>query len=146
VLLVGAGLLLNSFVRLIDVDPGYDPANVITAQINLPRTKYPGPAAQRAFFDATLDRLRQIPGVRAIGLTNLLPLTRGNIVLSFEPRPSPPGEEPPRAACIVSPGLRGAKSRARGAPPATRTAGTTPVVVVNRHWPDSFEGRRPAGT
>ena len=149
VLLVGAGLLLNSFVRLIDVDPGYDPDNVITAQINLPRTKYPGPAAQRAFFDATLDRLRQIPGVRAIGVTNLLPLTRGNIVLSFEPEGQPPplqDQEPPRASLrIVSPGFfdaMGIALREGRAIGDEDRAGTTPVVVVNEALARQyFDGR-----
>ncbi len=138
VLLVGAGLLLNSFVRLINVGPGYDPDNVITAQINLPRTKYPGPRAQSAFFDAMLDRIRAVPGVKAVGVTNLLPLTRGNIVLSFQPEgqaPPGPDEEPPRASLrVVSPGFfeaMGIPVREGRAIADEDRAGTTPVVVVN---------------
>jgi putative ABC transport system permease protein len=149
VLLVGAGLLLNSFVRLINVGPGYDPDNVITAQINLPRTKYPGPAAQRAFFDALLDRLRAVPGVQAAGVTNLLPLSPGNMVLSFEPEgqpPTGPDDEPPRASLrIVSPGFfeaLGIPLREGRAIGDEDRSGTTPVVVVNEALAKQyFEGR-----
>jgi putative ABC transport system permease protein len=152
VLLVGAGLLLNSFVRLINVSPGYDPDNVITAQLNLPRTKYPGPAAQRAFFDGLLDRLRSVPGVQAVGMTNLLPLTRGNVVLSFEPEGQPPAgpdEDPPRASLrIVSPGFFEAlgiplvEGRAIG---DEDRAGTTPAVVVNEALARQYFERRALG-
>ena len=61
VLLAGAGLLVRSFLRLIDTNPGYDPANVITAQISLPPPRYGTPATQRAFYDQLLARVGAAP-------------------------------------------------------------------------------------
>ena len=64
ILLVGAGLLVRSFARLQNVEPGFDPGNVLTMRITLPSEKYRG-AAINEFFQQILDRLDQTPGVRA---------------------------------------------------------------------------------
>ena len=64
VLLAGGALLVRSFIRLVDVNPGYDPANVITAQVGLPETRYGTPGPQSAFFDQLLQRVAAIPGVQ----------------------------------------------------------------------------------
>jgi len=110
VLLIGAGLLGRSFAGLIDVDSGYDPANVLTAQIDLPRTRYSS-ETRLAFFDRLLEAVRADAAVEAAGMTQLLPLRPGNMIVAFElpGRPASSPEDFPRASLrIVSPGYRSA--------------------------------------
>jgi len=73
VLLVGAGLLIKSFARLQDVDPGFTTENVLTAQMSLPAARYPDAAARRAFWARLIDSARALPGVTAVGLTSNVP-------------------------------------------------------------------------
>ena len=68
VLLAGAGLLLCTFVRLMDVKPGVNPDRVVMFLTALPQTRYPTPAAQNAFSDRLLESLRALPGVESAGL------------------------------------------------------------------------------
>jgi putative ABC transport system permease protein len=74
VLIVGAGLLLRSFVRLLRVDPGFDAQNVLTMNISLPTVKYAKPDQQIAFFDELLRRVSALPGVRNAATSATLPL------------------------------------------------------------------------
>lgn len=76
VLLIGAGLLTRSFIKLLQVDPGFDPKNVLTLQINLPRYRYPDPSKKVMFYNQVLREMRVLPGVLAVGTINDLPLTR----------------------------------------------------------------------
>jgi predicted permease len=78
VLLVGAGLLIKSFARLQDVNPGFSSERVLTAQLSLPATRYPDAASRRAFYTRLLDRVRAMPGVTAVGLTTNVPFN-GNV-------------------------------------------------------------------
>jgi predicted permease len=73
VLLVGAGLLVNSFERLRAVDPGFNPDKVLTCQISLPSSEYKNPQIV-AFFRQLLEQVRALPGVKAAGATMTLPL------------------------------------------------------------------------
>jgi predicted permease len=73
VLLVGAGLLVKSFARLQDVNPGFSADNVLTAQLALPATRYPNPTARAAFWTRLIDQVRTLPGVTAVGLTSNVP-------------------------------------------------------------------------
>ena len=73
VLLVGAGLLIKSFARLQDVNPGFSADNVLTAQLALPATRYPDPAARRVFWTRLVERVRALSGVTAVGLTSNVP-------------------------------------------------------------------------
>ena len=91
VLLVGAGLLLKSYARVQNIDPGFDRRNVLTAEIDLPAPKYPPPGnpdynhgeAVINFWDEALRRVRQLPGVEAAGGTIVLPLSGSNTDSSF---------------------------------------------------------------
>jgi predicted permease len=74
VLLVGAGLLLASFRRLLAVDPGFKPEGVMTAAVGLPRARYAGDPELRTFTTRALDAIRGVPGVAAAGATTLIPL------------------------------------------------------------------------
>jgi putative ABC transport system permease protein len=74
-LVIGAGLLLRSFVRLLSVDPGFDARNVLTMNVSLPTVKYAKPQQQIAFFDEVLRRVSALPGVRNAATSAALPLT-----------------------------------------------------------------------
>ncbi|MFZ3339460.1 MAG: ABC transporter permease [Terriglobales bacterium] len=74
-LLIGAGLLLRSFLRLLNVDPGFDAHNVLTMDISLPTVKYAKPEQQIAFFDEILRRVSVLPGVRSAATSAALPLS-----------------------------------------------------------------------
>jgi predicted permease len=74
-LLVGAGLLFASFRRLLAVDPGFSPANVVTAQVTLPETAYPDAAARRVFAARALDGVRAVPGVASAGVADSVPFS-----------------------------------------------------------------------
>ena len=74
VLLIGAGLLLASFRRVLAVDPGFDPDGVFTASVSLPEVRYPDESARRRFAGNALQALRSIPGVVAAGATTVIPL------------------------------------------------------------------------
>jgi predicted permease len=77
-LLVGAGLLIKSFARLQQVDPGFDRQNVLTAQLSLPATRYASPADRAAFWSRLLEKAQQIPGVTSAGMTSNVPFN-GNV-------------------------------------------------------------------
>jgi putative ABC transport system permease protein len=72
VLLVGAGLLIRSFVALLATPPGYDPSRVLTATLEVPPSEHTAP---ELFFQQVAERVRALPGVEAAGVTSLLPLT-----------------------------------------------------------------------
>jgi predicted permease len=72
-LLVGAGLLLRSFLRVLDVDPGFQPEGVATLRVD-PSFLFSGLAQQNSYLDEVLRRTRSLPGMRAAGLTDVLPL------------------------------------------------------------------------
>jgi putative ABC transport system permease protein len=106
VLLVGAGLLLKSYARVQNIDPGFDRRNILTAELDLSETKYPQRgsdnynhgAAMTNFWNEALRRVQQLPGVEAAGLTVVLPLSGSNTDSSFaiegrELRPSEPGPD-----------------------------------------------------
>ncbi|MGA2770324.1 MAG: ABC transporter permease [Bryobacteraceae bacterium] len=97
VLLIGAGLLTMSFARLLRVDPGFQPENVVTAQVAAPRVRYGDDARARNFFADLLGRLSAIPGVRHAGATTYLPFsgTHNASVISIVDRALAPGENPP---------------------------------------------------
>ena len=73
VLLVAAGLLVRSFVALVQTDQGFDPGNAVALQINLPASRYPTPDARLAFDERLLARLRQESSIDVVGLTTTLP-------------------------------------------------------------------------
>ncbi|MGE5243032.1 MAG: ABC transporter permease [Betaproteobacteria bacterium] len=75
-LLVGAGLLIRSFSRLLRADPGFEPGHVLTMNVSLPTSRYSTPAQQVAFFDELLRRTALVPGVRAAAVSSALPPTR----------------------------------------------------------------------
>jgi putative ABC transport system permease protein len=91
-LLVGAGLLLRSFVHVTSVDLGFRAPNLLTALVNLPPARYGDRAQQAAFFEDALRRIEALPGVVSAAVSDSIPLTGINDQGSFtiEGRPAPP--------------------------------------------------------
>ena len=105
-LLIGAGLLVKSFLRLQDTKPGYNPTNLLTAELTPPSSKYKENQQIVNFYDQLLEQLKHQPGVKAAGLTSALPLSGGGDVLGFavEGRQVNTNERAPDAeARIISP-------------------------------------------
>jgi putative ABC transport system permease protein len=75
VLLIGAGLMIRSFWKLQQVDPGFNTANTLTMTVGLPITKYPEAHQHTAFFDRVLEQVSALPGVVSAGATTTLPLS-----------------------------------------------------------------------
>jgi putative ABC transport system permease protein len=76
VLVVGAGLLGKSFLRLMNVDPGFNPHNVITLNTYIYGSRYQKPEAELGYYQQVFDRLRATPGVESAAMTSVLPLSR----------------------------------------------------------------------
>jgi putative ABC transport system permease protein len=107
VLLIGAGLLMRSFVRLLQTDPGFDPARVVALDIPLGRQRYDTPEKQDSFFAQLLSRARAVPNVEAAGVVNNLPFGNSVDQLQFDIEgrpPFPPGAKPQAHYTVVSPG------------------------------------------
>jgi len=96
VLLICSGLLLRSFQKLSEVRPGFDPANVLTAQVSLPRTKYADEAKLASFSDALLARVSSMPGVLHAAMASQPPLTPGLDNSVFSIRDYHPGPKDPQ--------------------------------------------------
>ena len=108
-LLIGAGLMIRSFNRLIQVHPGFEPDNVIAAQIYLPQTKYQERHEVATFFERVIERLKAVPGVRSAAAGSALPMhpvgTDFALAFTVEGRlPPANGEEPQSDVRIVTPG------------------------------------------
>jgi predicted permease len=151
-LLVGAGLLIKSFARLQQVDPGFERENVLTAQLALPASRYATPADRAAFWERLLDKARQIPGVTSAGMTSNIPLS-GNVssgsysIVGYTPAP---GEAAPHARQEVVGGDFFKTMQIPLVEGRVFTAGDTtdspPVAVVDRYLVDRyFKGRSAVG-
>jgi len=141
VLLSGAGLLVRTFLRLMDVDLGFDPSNALSMRVSLPRYKYTLAAQQALFFRELLQRLDSVPGVKAAG-------ARGNTRVFFQPEgqpPAAPGQEPAADYDFVTPEYFSAMGIALVAGrefSASDSLGAEPVAIVSetvarRYWPHS---------
>ena len=100
VLLVGAGLMIRSFFRLQQVSPGFVAENTVAMEVALSINKYAKPEQQRAFFQQALQKIESLPGVHAAGITNSIPLSRGDRSTGFtiDGRPNPAIGEGPSAS------------------------------------------------
>jgi len=83
-LLIGAGLLLRSFVLMLTEDLGFNPSDVLTMQVWVPESHYPEKAKVINFFQQATDRIAALPGVEAAGASNYLPLTKWTSYCDFD--------------------------------------------------------------
>jgi putative ABC transport system permease protein len=146
VLLVGAGLMVRSLSQLSRVDAGLDPANVLTASVELPEPRYPERDQQWRFFEQVLERARALPGVESVGAVTNLPMGDGGnqwpVQIAGRPQLSM-AEQPQVQGNVVTPAylraLRIGVVRGRGLDAGDRP-GRQPVVLVSEStarwlWP-----------
>jgi predicted permease len=147
VLLVGAGLLFASFRKVLEVDPGFTAARVLTASISLPRTRYADDDALRRFTEEALRSVRAVPGVVSAGATDTIPFgwNSSDSVIIAEGYEMHTGESviSPRSVSVTPGYFEAMGSRiARGRLFEDRdTAKGQPVIIVDqklarRFWPD----------
>jgi putative ABC transport system permease protein len=150
-LLVGAGLVGTSFLRLMRVDLGFDPEHVLVASISLPAERYPNDRIAPFHLEA-MRRIAAIPGVRAAGMVNIAPFSGGNTAIPFSVvgrPPARPGEFPQAGWRSVTPGYFAALGirLKRGRLLDESDVGDGPPVIVisdtmaGRFWP----GEDPVG-
>jgi putative ABC transport system permease protein len=147
-LLVGAGLLLRSFVQLLKTNAGFNAENVLTMNLVLPSAKYKEPAQRVAFYEELIKRSETVAGVESVGAINYLPLGGSNSSDSFliegTPEP-PPGQHFMGRYRVCTPrlfetlGIRILKGRSFS---EHDTASSPPVIIVNetlakRYWPNT---------
>ena len=137
ILLVGAGLLLRSFARLLQVGPGFETNHMVKAEISLPRYQYSKPEQWAAFADQLLARVKAQPGLRNVAIAAPLPILDNAVTLPFSIIGNPPparGEAYTANYVAASPEYFGVMgmSVVRGRL-FTRddTARTTPVAVIS---------------
>lgn len=151
-LLATAGLLIKSFDRLQDVNPGFVRGNVLTAALALPAAKYDTPEKQTAFHDQVLERVRALPGVTSAGFTSTLPFSGSNSQGSYQidGYTTPAGQPQPHGMMrSVSPdyfkaiGITLLRGRGFTAQDTAQTDGVTVIdrFLADRYWP----GRDPIG-
>jgi predicted permease len=149
VLLLGAGLLMRSFLNIQRVDRGYDSRGVLTMRLTLPRDRYPGEAAG-AFFDQLSERLAALPGVRAVSAaTQFPPMGAFGTQFSLERRPTEGTTLPTSLITVATPSyfetLRVPLVAGRLLAASDRLD-TTPVVLVNQAFAKRFlSGTDPLG-
>jgi len=92
ILLVGAGLLLRGFVKLLGTEPGLEARGVLTAHLPAPQSKYPPEQIAERLFKPILESTRSLPGVTAVGLSSLLPMQEASITGDYAVEGEPPPE------------------------------------------------------
>jgi predicted permease len=140
VLLIGAGLLVSSFTRLLTTPTGFDPHQIVAADVSLPGDRYADPQRKARFHADVLERIRNSPGITSAAMGMVAPgasfdMTRG-VWLDGQPEP-PPGRTPGMAYQLISPNyfqllriplLRGRLFTERD------DAGAASVVIVNESF------------
>lgn len=147
VLLVGAGLMMRSFMSLQHVNAGINPEGVLTMNIALPGAKYRQPEKRIAFFSQLLERVRAVPGVQSAGTNSGLPLAGNNWGRSLTVEGHPVlsvGEAPSINHCVISPNyfsamgitiLRGRDFDERDSREATKVT-IIDERLAREYWPD----------
>jgi putative ABC transport system permease protein len=152
ILLVGAGLVMRSFVQVMNTNPGFDASRLLTLSVSLPSAAYPRPERQAAFFEQALEKMAALPGVEVAAAASDVPFGGSDQISPFlvAGRPAPrPGEKPSALWYAISPGyframgiplLRGRDFTASDTPAATR------VAIINETLARKvFPGEDPIG-
>jgi predicted permease len=156
VLLIAGALLLRSIVRLRSVDPGFQPANLLTMQVPLPAATYNTPSKRLAFYDELFRRLKGMPGVRGASVSLTLPTvpTWQTPMAVAEQPPVAPQNRPFAQFQSVTPGYFGTLGirlrRGRDLSARDEAEGAQRVTVINeslarRFWPAYPAGQDPVG-
>ncbi len=145
VLLIGAGLLLKSFYRLAQTNPGFDASHLLKADVLLPQAQYTKPEEWSAFFRQAVDRMRSLPGVESAGAGLPLPFTGSYVGCGFirADRPEPTHFSAPSASGHwVTPGyfqlMRTPLLRGREFEVSDTIADAPKVVIINKALADRY--------
>src|SRR3989440_580586 len=146
VVLISTTLLVKSFIISVRTSPGFNPANVMTAQLALPKTKYISDSQRRNFGEEVLARLRALPGVASVGAASNIPFGGfgQGVVVEAVRRPAQPGERTGAEFWAASPGYFSTmqiglvKGRLFN---FADSQGSSPVVIISQSfarefWPD----------
>jgi predicted permease len=150
-LLIGAGLLMRSFWKLQDVEPGFATANLVVASLTLPEAEYGGTATTVRFYERLLADVRALPGVRGVALSSMVPFSGGDTSTGVRVPDHPAADEaklPSASWRLVSPGyfatlgipLRGRDFDARDTMDGQRVT-IISDAMARRYWP----GEDPVG-
>ena len=154
IVLVGSGLLIRSFERLLQVDPGFDPQNILTLRLSLLGPTYSKEGQQAAFYNQLLEKVKGLPGVKATGLTDELPLGHES---DYKTRFIPEGQSLPAGATfpvaelrLVYPGYFGTMKiplvQGRFFTDSDFAESSTPPVIINQELARRFfPGENPIG-
>jgi putative ABC transport system permease protein len=152
VLLVGAGLLLRSFVALNAVNPGFETRDILAARVRLTPARYPTAPQQKAFFEAVRATLAERPDIAAVAISATMPLSGGIRIVAFDPHPIRPDYPEPvmiAMASVVSPeffaAMRIPIRRGRGFGPEDRVGAPPVAVVSTRFARDLWPNQDPIG-
>ncbi len=143
-LLTGAGLLIRSFSRLMQVDPGFRVDHAVMFRVGLPSARYPDDAARVAFFDRATSELAATPGAAGVGVVFFVPPTPPTFNLSFTVSGRPPlkpSEQPAMEVRIADPNyfrLMGIAIHRGRSFLDTDRLGTTPVLVITESAAHKF--------
>jgi putative ABC transport system permease protein len=138
--------MIKSFQRLSNVDPGFNPQNVLTMQVSLPPFRYTEAGAKANFYDQLLGRVKSLPGIEAASMTTALPLSGPTFggPFSIEGRPLDLSGKPPHASIrTTAPGYFHVMSTpfVRGRDFGTEDTGNSvPAVIINETFARSFFG------
>jgi putative ABC transport system permease protein len=152
VLMTGAGLLMQSFTRLMKVNPGFSSDHLMTFLLSLPPDRYSQPERQTLFYRQLLERVKSLPGVDSAGITTFLPLSGARRYVYFCPEDTVCrglGKDPLTALRQVSPGYFDTVKTPllQGRVFNERDNATSPMVAIinqslaDRYWP----GKNPLG-
>src|SRR5215212_2703386 len=150
-LLIGAGLMIRTFISYLRVNPGFRTDNLLTMKLALPSAKYPEPRQQAAFYQQVIGRVRALPGVQGVGAVSDLPLAEGGFfAFIIEGRPSASAQDDPSAVWrAINPDyFRTMGMRLRRGREFTEhdQPGAVEVVVINETMAASFwPGEDPIG-
>ena len=147
VVLISATLLVKSFIISVRSTPGFNPANAMTAQVALPKTKYTSDALTRNFSDAVLARIRALPGVTSAGVASAIPFGGFGQTYTVEAvgKPAPqPGEELGARWTAVSPdyfaamqmGLLKGREFTSGDGPGNANVAVIDQTLARQFWPN----------
>ncbi len=151
VLLVGAGLMVRSFLNLYRMDIGIKTDRLMTMMLQLSGDKYQTPEARRNFFERLQPRLSEIPGMEAVSITTgAPPFGSGTRRLEVDGRPAPKFDDAPQVGAVtISPSFFDVVGvsvvRGRGLTEADGAAGAENVVINERMVAQHFKGEDPIG-
>jgi predicted permease len=144
-LLIGAGLLVRSFIGLLRVNPGFETGNILTARVYLPKYSYPETTKQAAFYPQVMERIKGAPGVIAVGVTDELPPRMGTHTSSFQIEGQSPIDDSDQSLAVQDRAVSSDYFRVMGIPIIsgrpfldTDDRSATPVALINQTFARRF--------